>query len=72
MRILIADDDGPSTLLLKRALDTRGMLYQRQGRLGFYLPSIGEEALQAGSAACLATMPSVSSLVCPPRRALPS
>jgi PAS domain S-box-containing protein len=25
MRILIADDDGPSTLLLKRALDTRGL-----------------------------------------------
>ena len=40
-------------MTLTRALDTRGMLYQRQGRLGFYLPCIGEEALQAGSAWCL-------------------
>lgn len=38
------------TMTLTRALDERGMLYQRQGRLGFYLPSIGEEALQVGSA----------------------
>ncbi|MCE9635040.1 MAG: thiamine pyrophosphate-dependent dehydrogenase E1 component subunit alpha [Planctomycetes bacterium] len=38
------------TMTLTRALDQRGMLYQRQGRLGFYLPSTGEEALQAGSA----------------------
>lgn len=38
------------TMTLTRALDTRGMLYQRQGRLGFYLPCSGEEGLQAGSA----------------------
>mgnify|MGYP001822474495 CR=1 FL=1 len=37
---------------LTRALDERGMRYQRQGRLGFYLPSFGEEALQIGSAYC--------------------
>jgi len=37
---------------LTRALDDRGMRYQRQGRLGFYLPSFGEEALQIGSAYC--------------------
>ena len=37
---------------LNRAFDERGMLYQRQGRLGFYLPSTGEEALQIGSAYC--------------------
>ena len=38
------------TMTLTRALDTRGMLFQRQGRLGFYLPCSGEEGLQAGSA----------------------
>ena len=37
---------------LTRALDERGMRYQRQGRLGFYLPSTGEEALQIGRAYC--------------------
>jgi len=40
------------TMTLTRALDERGMRYQRQGRLGFYLPSFGEEALQIGSAYC--------------------
>ncbi len=40
-------------MTLTRALDERGMKYQRQGRLGFYLPSTGEEALQIGSAYCL-------------------
>ncbi len=39
-------------MTLTRALDERGMRYQRQGRLGFYLPSFGEEALQIGSAYC--------------------
>ena len=39
-------------MTLTRALDERGMRYQRQGRLGFYLPSTGEEALQIGSAYC--------------------
>ena len=41
-------------MTLTRALDDRGMRYQRQGRLGFYLPSWGEEALQIGSAYCFA------------------
>lgn len=38
------------TMTLTRALDQRGMLLQRQGRLGFYLPQMGEEGLGAGSA----------------------
>lgn len=37
-------------MTLTRAFDQRGMRAQRQGRLGFYLPSSGEEALQIGSA----------------------
>ncbi len=36
-------------LMLTRALDTRGMALQRQGRIGFYVPSTGEEAVQIGS-----------------------
>lgn len=36
-------------LMLTRALDTRGMALQRQGRIGFYVPSHGEEAVQIGS-----------------------
>lgn len=36
-----------------RALDERGMMLQRQGRIGFYLPSTGEEAAQIGAAAAL-------------------
>ena len=32
-----------------RALDERSMLLQRQGRIGFYVPSFGEEAAGAGS-----------------------
>jgi pyruvate dehydrogenase E1 component alpha subunit len=38
------------TMTLARALDERGMRYQRQGRLGFYLPHSGEEGLAVGSA----------------------
>ena len=38
------------TMVRTRALDTRGLALQRQGRLGFYLPSTGEEAAQVGSA----------------------
>jgi len=36
-------------MTLARALDERGMRYQRQGRLGFYLPASGEEGLAVGS-----------------------
>ena len=36
-------------MTLARALDERGMRYQRQGRLGFYLPASGEEGLAIGS-----------------------
>jgi pyruvate dehydrogenase E1 component alpha subunit len=36
-----------------RALDERGMLYQRQGRIGFYVPSSGEEGHQIGAAYAL-------------------
>ncbi len=36
-----------------RKLDERGMKLQRQGRIGFYVPSLGEEAAQIGSAAVL-------------------
>lgn len=37
------------TMVRTRKLDERGMLLQRQGRLGFYLPSFGEEAAHVGS-----------------------
>lgn len=40
-------------MLQTRALDERMLNLQRQGRIGFYLPSTGEEALQAGSAYAL-------------------
>jgi len=40
-------------LVLVRALDTRMLILQRQGRIGFYVPSIGEEASQVGSAMAL-------------------
>ena len=36
-----------------RALDERGMMLQRQGRIGFYLPSYGQEAIQTGTAAAI-------------------
>ena len=38
------------TLVLVRALDARMLSLQRQGRIGFYVPSTGEEASQIGSA----------------------
>jgi pyruvate dehydrogenase E1 component alpha subunit len=38
-----------------RALDERAMRLQRQGRIGFYVPSFGEEAAQIGSAFALGT-----------------
>jgi pyruvate dehydrogenase E1 component alpha subunit len=40
-------------MVLTRAFDDRGMNLQRQGRIGFYLPSRGEEALQVGCALAL-------------------
>ncbi len=40
-------------LLLVRLLDTRMLSLQRQGRIGFYVPSLGEEACQVGSAMAL-------------------
>ncbi len=40
-------------LLLVRILDTRMLSLQRQGRIGFYVPSTGEEACQVGSALAL-------------------
>ena len=41
------------TILLIRILDERMLRLQRQGRLGFYLSSIGEEATHIGAAAAL-------------------
>lgn len=41
------------TMLLTRAFDERLVMLQRQGRLGFYLPSTGEEGATVGSAFCL-------------------
>jgi len=40
-------------MLLTRTVDIRGMILQRQGRIGFYVPSTGEEASQVGSAFAL-------------------
>src|SRR5688572_19337571 len=43
------------TMLLVRLLDERMLRLQRQGRLGFYLTSTGEEATHIGAAAALRT-----------------
>jgi pyruvate dehydrogenase E1 component alpha subunit len=40
-------------MVLTRAFDERGMMLQRQGRIGFYVPSTGQEAIQTGTAAAL-------------------
>jgi 2-oxoisovalerate dehydrogenase E1 component alpha subunit len=40
-------------MVLTRALDERAMALQRQGRIGFYVPSYGQEASQVGSAFAL-------------------
>ena len=40
-------------MALTRAFDERGMMLQRQGRIGFYVPSFGQEAVQTGTAAPL-------------------
>jgi pyruvate dehydrogenase E1 component alpha subunit len=41
-------------MLLNRALDERMVTLQRQGRIGFYIGSIGEEATVFGAAAAMA------------------
>lgn len=38
---------------LTRFFDERGMLLQRQGRIGFYVPSFGQEAIQIGTYSAL-------------------
>jgi 2-oxoisovalerate dehydrogenase E1 component alpha subunit len=40
-------------MLRTRLLDERMLNLQRQGRIGFYVPSTGEEAAQVGAAACI-------------------
>ena len=40
-------------MALVRAYDERGMMLQRQGRIGFTVPSFGQEAIQTGTAAAL-------------------
>jgi TPP-dependent pyruvate/acetoin dehydrogenase alpha subunit len=40
-------------MLLTRLLDERMLNLQRQGRIGFYVPSTGEEAAQVGVAVCI-------------------
>lgn len=42
-----------TTMVRVRALDERGLMSQRQGRIGFYVPSSGEEGHQAGAAFAL-------------------
>ncbi len=44
---------GYRNLVLVRLLDARMLSLQRQGRIGFYVPSTGEEACQVGSALAL-------------------
>jgi len=41
------------TMIVSRLLDRRLLMLQRQGRLGFWMTSTGEEAAIIGSAACL-------------------
>ncbi len=40
-------------MISTRVFDERGMMLQRQGRIGFYVPSFGQEAIQIGTAAPL-------------------
>lgn len=40
-------------MVLIRTLDERGMTLQRQGRIGFYVPSWGQEAAQVGASEAL-------------------
>ena len=41
-------------MVLVRTLDERGLKLQRQGRIGFYVPSFGQEAAQIGSTHAMA------------------
>ncbi|NUN50480.1 MAG: pyruvate dehydrogenase (acetyl-transferring) E1 component subunit alpha [Candidatus Brocadiae bacterium] len=41
------------TMVQVRALDEKGMLLQRTGKIGFYVPSGGQEASQVGAVAAL-------------------
>ncbi|MGH7145522.1 MAG: thiamine pyrophosphate-dependent dehydrogenase E1 component subunit alpha [Planctomycetota bacterium] len=55
-RALLADDDLAALvrcMLLNRSLDRRMLMLQRQGRLGFYMTSTGEEATTIGAAYAL-------------------
>jgi pyruvate dehydrogenase E1 component alpha subunit len=42
-----------TAMVRTRALDERGLMSQRQGRIGFYVPSSGEEGHQVGAAFAL-------------------
>lgn len=44
-----------SNMVTSRLLDERGMMLQRQGRIGFYVPATGQEAIATGTAAALKT-----------------
>lgn len=53
---LVSDEDLErvlDTMVLNRVLDRRLQMLQRQGRLGFYMTSRGEEATILGAAFCL-------------------
>ncbi len=41
------------TMLLTRTMDERALVLQRQGRIGFYVPALGQEASHIGSAYAL-------------------
>ncbi len=41
------------TMVVARVMDERSMVLQRQGRIGFYVPAVGQEAAQVGSAAAM-------------------
>ena len=41
------------TMLAARIMDERGLALQRQGRIGFYLQALGQEASHVGSAAAM-------------------
>jgi TPP-dependent pyruvate/acetoin dehydrogenase alpha subunit len=53
----LVDDEGLvsalETMTLNRVIDRRFLMLQRQGRLGFYMTSTGEEATTIGTAFCL-------------------
>ena len=41
------------TMVTVRTIDTKGLRLQRQGRIGFYIPTTGQEATQTGAVAAL-------------------